>query len=122
MIVLGQSHFLTLAKGYLHIKLETWFSKGNRCGASRSTLNFVLSKTWRQENNCPQIGHMAFKYSNNLHGITHLFNVFAKFHGLSTVINFAKANRSVCVDQNVGKKLDVAASDEAALFYHTVRL
>ena len=47
----------------------------------------------------------------------HLFNVFAKFHGFSTVINFAKANRSVCVDQNVGKKLDVAASDEAALFF-----
>ena len=46
----------------------------------------------------------------------YLFNMFAKFHGLSTVINFAKANRSVCVDQNVGKKLDVAASDEAALF------
>ena len=42
--------------------------------------------------------------------------MFAKFHGLSTIINFAKANRSVCVDQNVGKKLDVAASDEAVLF------
>ena len=41
--------------------------------------------------------------------------MFAKFHGLSTVINFAKANRSVCVDKNVGKKLDVAASDEAAM-------
>ena len=45
--------------------------------------------------------------------------MFAKFHGLSTVTNFAKANRSVCVDQNVGKKRNVAASDEAALFYHT---
>ena len=43
--------------------------QGNRCGASRSTLNFVFSKTWRQENDCQQIGHMAFKYSNNLHGI-----------------------------------------------------
>ena len=42
--------------------------------------------------------------------------MFAKFNGLSTVINFAKGNRSVCFDQNVGKKLDVAASDEAALF------
>ena len=31
----------------------------------------------------------------------HFFNIFAKFHGLSTVINFAKANKSVCVDQNV---------------------
>ena len=49
--------------------------------------------------------------------------MFAKFHGLSTVINFAKANRSVCIDHNVcKKKLDVAASDEAALFYHTVFL
>ena len=47
--------------------------QGNRCGASRSTLNFVFSKTWRQENNCPQIGHMAFKYGNNLHGITPSF-------------------------------------------------
>ena len=47
--------------------------QGNRCGASRSTLNFVFSKTWRQENNCPQIGHMAFKYSNNLHGNTPSF-------------------------------------------------
>ena len=47
--------------------------QGNRCGASRSTLNFVFSNTWRQENNCPQIGHMAFKYGNNLHGITPLF-------------------------------------------------
>ena len=46
----------------------------------------------------------------------HVLNMFAKFHGLSMVINFAKANRSVCVDQNVGKKLDVAA----ALFYHTM--
>ena len=46
----------------------------------------------------------------------HLFNMFAKFYGLSTVNNFAKANRSVCVDQNVGKKLDVTAADEAALF------
>ena len=52
----------------------------------------------------------------------HLLNIFAKFHGLSTVINFAKANRSVCVDQNVGKKVDVTASDEAALFYHSVFL
>ena len=39
-----------------------------------------------------------------------LFNMFAKFHGLSTVINFAKANRSVCVDQNVGKKHNVASA------------
>ena len=46
-------------------------------------------------------------------------SMFTKFHGLSTVNNFAKANRSVCVDQNVGKKLDVTATDEAALFYHT---
>ena len=47
---------------------------GNRCGASRSALNFVLSKSWRQDNNCPQIGHMAqFKYSNNLHCITPSF-------------------------------------------------
>ena len=46
----------------------------------------------------------------------HLFNMFTKFHGLWTVNNFAKANKSVCVDQNVGKKLDVAATDEAALF------
>ena len=52
----------------------------------------------------------------------YLFNMFPKFHGLSTVINLAIDNRSVCVDQNVGKKLDVAASDEAALFYHTVFL
>ena len=52
----------------------------------------------------------------------HLFNMFAKFHRLSTVINFSKANRSVCVDRNIGKKLDVAASDEAALIYHTVFL
>ena len=44
--------------------------QGNRCSASRSTLNFVFSKIWRQENNCQQIGHMAFKYSNNLHGVT----------------------------------------------------
>ena len=43
--------------------------QGNRCGASRSTLNFVFSKTWRQENDCQQSGHMAFKYSNNFHGI-----------------------------------------------------
>ena len=47
----------------------------------------------------------------------YLLNIFAKFHGLSTVINFAKANRSVCVNQNVGKKLDVTASDEAVLFF-----
>ena len=52
----------------------------------------------------------------------YLFNMLAKFNGLSTVINFAKAKRSVCVDQKVGKKLDVDASDEAALFYHTVFL
>ena len=52
----------------------------------------------------------------------HLFNMFAKFHGLSMDNNFAKAKRSVCVDQNVEKKLDVAATDEAALFYHTVFL
>ena len=43
--------------------------QGNRCGASRSTLNFAFSETWRQENDCQQIGHMAFKYSNNLHVI-----------------------------------------------------
>ena len=42
--------------------------------------------------------------------------MLAKCNGLSTVINFAKAKRSECVDQNVGKKLDVDASDEAALF------
>ena len=51
----------------------------------------------------------------------YLFTMLAKFNGLSTVINFAKA-KSVGVDQNVGKKLDVDASDEAALFYHTVFL
>ena len=42
----------------------------NRCVASRSTLNLMFSKTWRQENNCAQIGHIAFKYSNNMHGVT----------------------------------------------------
>ena len=52
----------------------------------------------------------------------HLFDMFAKFHSLSTVNNFAKAYRRVCVDQNVGKKLDVAATDEAAPFNHTVFL
>ena len=50
----------------------------------------------------------------------HLYNMFTKFHGLSTVNNFAKANRSVCVDQNFGKKLDVAATDKAAHFYQTL--
>ena len=32
----------------------------------------------------------------------YMVNMFAKFPGLSTVNNFAKANRSVCVDQSVG--------------------
>ena len=39
--------------------LEKVGLQDNRCGASWSTLNFVFSKTWSQENNCPQIGHMA---------------------------------------------------------------
>ena len=61
---------------------------------------------------------MAFKYSNNLHGITPSFVQYVrKFPWSFDGINFAKANGSVCVDQNVGKKLYVAASDEAALFF-----
>ena len=47
----------------------------------------------------------------------HLFKMFAKFPGLPTVNNFAKANGSVCVDLSVGKKFDVVATDEAALFF-----
>ena len=53
-----------------YIHLEILVSKAiNRCGATRSTLNLMLSETLRQENNCTQIGHIAFKYSNSLHGV-----------------------------------------------------
>ena len=42
----------------------------------------------------------------------------AKFSGLSTINNFAKANGNVCVNQSVGKKLDVVTTDKAAFFNH----
>ena len=80
----------------------------------------MFSKTRRQENNCAQIGYVAFNYdiaTTCMVSRYHLFNVFAEVSDLSTANNFAKAKASVCVDQSVGKKFDVVATDDAMLFY-----